>query len=269
MDKLIDLQTAISAIPDNALIGLGGNALNRAPIAAVFEIVRQKKTCLEIVKTAGAMDIDILCLAGCVKSVSAGFVSYETEFSLAQHYRRSVQKGLVKANEHACYTVISALRAAAYGVPFMPVYGLMASDLIDANPYFRRITDPFSGDPVTIVSAISPDYAIVHVHKADKLGNAVIFGPKYEDVLLSRASKNVILTTEEVVGTDYFQSSEYKADIPDFLVSGVVHVPGGAAPCACHGLYEADASGIQSFLNIKDESGLPAYLAQIKEASRV
>jgi glutaconate CoA-transferase subunit A len=262
MNKLLSLQAAIAAIPDGATVGLGGNTLNRAPMAAVFEMVRQKKSSLALVKTAGAMDVDVLCFAGCVKSVDAGFISYESEYSLAQHYRKSVQKGLVKANEHACYTVISALRAASYGIPFMPVRGMVTSDLIHANPYFKRITDPFSGDPVTLVSAIKPDYAIVHVHRADADGNAQILGPKYEDVLFSRAAKKVILTTEEIVDTAYFQGSDTKADIPGFLVSGVVHVPHGAAPCACHGVYDLNHESIKKFLSIKDASELPAYLSQ-------
>lgn len=261
MNKLMSLQEAIACIPDEAVIGLGGNTLNRAPMAAVFELVRQKKRSLAIVKTAGAMDIDILCLAGCVKSVDAGFVSYETEYSLAQNYRASVQKGLVKANEHACYTVISALRAAAYGIPFMPVHGLKSSDLVDVNPRFKRMTDPYSGDPVTLVSAIRPDYALLHVHRADEQGNAKILGAKYEDVLLSRASKRVILTAEEIVDTGAFRNSEHKADIPGFLIAGVVHVPKGAAPGACFGLYEPDHTEIKRFLNVKD-SDLPEYLGK-------
>jgi glutaconate CoA-transferase subunit A len=260
MDKLLSLKDAIANIPDGAIVGLGGNTLNRAPMAAVFEMARQKKRSLQLVKTAGAMDIDLLCLAGCVKSVDAGFVSYETEYSLAQHYRASVQKGLVKANEHACYTLISALRAASYGVPFMPVRGLTESDLIYVNPYFKRITDPFSGDPVTLVSAIAPDYAVLHVHKADAHGNALILGPKYEDVLLSRASKQVILTTEEVVDEAYFRGSETKADIPGFLVSSVTHAPHGAKPCACYGVNELDHESIKKFLSIKDASELSLYL---------
>ncbi len=260
MNKLVNLHEAIATIPDGAVVGLGGNTLNRAPMAAVFEMVRQKKKSLALVKTAGAMDIDILCLAGCVKSVDAGFISYESEYSLARHYRASVQKGLVKANEHACYTVISALRAASYGIPFMPVRGLVTSDLIDVNPYFKRITDPFTGDPVTLVSAIRPDYAILHVHKADIQGNALILGPKYEDVLFSRAAKKVILTAEEIVDEGFFRCSETKADIPGFLVESVVHVPHGAAPCACHGVYGLNHESIRKFLTIKNDSELPLYL---------
>jgi len=119
--KICGLAEAIGTISDGAMIGLGGNTLNRAPMAAVRELAAQGRRGLRLVKTAGGLDIDLLCAAGCVDTVDAGFISCESRFGLAQHYRRAVQKGEVVAHEHACYTVISALRAASCGVPFMPV----------------------------------------------------------------------------------------------------------------------------------------------------
>ena len=150
MTKLTTLSQAMQTIPDGSLLGLGGNALNRAPMAAVMELARLRKRGLRLVKTAGGMEVDLLCLAGCVAAVDAGFISYETEYSLCQHYRKAVQAGSVKANEHACYTVISALRAASYGIPFMPVRGLKISDLVAANDYFAPVTDPFTGEQVYV-----------------------------------------------------------------------------------------------------------------------
>ena len=129
MKKLCSLSEAMQQVRDGMCVGLGGNTLNRAPMAAVFAMIRQGRRQLRIVKTAGGMDVDALCLAGCASVVDAGFISYESQYGLAQCYRKSVQNGLVKANEHACYTVISALRAASYGIPFMPVRGLKRSDL--------------------------------------------------------------------------------------------------------------------------------------------
>ena len=41
MTKLCTLREAVSRIPDGAMVGLGGNTLNRAPMAAVFEMIRQ------------------------------------------------------------------------------------------------------------------------------------------------------------------------------------------------------------------------------------
>ena len=112
-DKRRSLEGVIATIEDGSRVALGGNTLHRAPVAAVHELVRQQKRGLELVKTAGAYDVDLLCAMGCVAAVSAGFVGYENVFGLAPLYRRAVEAGRVEAREHACYTVIAGLRAAA------------------------------------------------------------------------------------------------------------------------------------------------------------
>ena len=261
MKKLTTLQEAVQSIPDGACVGLGGNTLNRAPMAAVFEMVRQQKKHLRIVKTAGGMDVDALCMGGCADVVDAGFISYESQYGLAQRYRRAVQKGLVKANEHACYTVISALRAASYGIPFMPVRGLKTTDLRQVNDYFQDVKDPFSGETLAAVKAIRPDVAIVHAQVADAQGNVLFEGPKYEDVLFSRAARRVIVTAERIVGDGWFAASETKADIPHFLVSHVVYAHRGASPGACYNHYEPDDASLRAFLALEDEAALQRWLA--------
>lgn len=262
MSKLMSLENALAPISDGSMIGLGGNTLNRAPMAAVFELIRQEKKRLRLVKTAGAMDVDALCLAGAVQSVDAGFISYESKYGLAQNYRRAVQSGTVIAHEHACYTVISALRAASFGIGFMPVRGLKRSDLREVNDYFADVADPFTGEKLAAVKALVPDVAIVHVQIADELGNALIEGPKYEDVLLSRAAKSVIVTAERIVGEGWFAASPVKADIPHFLVSSVVHMPRGASPCACYGCYEPNDEKIRAFLSLHSADELSSWLAK-------
>ena len=74
MNKLCTLAEAISLVHDGDCVGLGGNTLNRAPMAAVFELIRQGRKNLRVVKTAGAMDVDALCLGGCADVVDAGFI---------------------------------------------------------------------------------------------------------------------------------------------------------------------------------------------------
>lgn len=268
MNKLMSLRQAVEIIKDNDMTAFGGNVLHRAPMAAVREIVRQGKKGLRIVKTAGAMDIDMLCLGDCVSSVDAGFVSYETGFGLATFYRKAVEGGRIKANEHACYTVISALRAAQAGIPFMPVKGLVAGDLLKVAEYFKVITDPFTGENITVVKALVPDVAVIHVQKADSEGNACISGPKFEDVLLSRAAKKVIITAETILPSVKSQGGPENIDIPGFLVAAVVHVPGGAAPCSCASFYDMDTRSIKAFRDIKDKDGLISYLGTYESKDR-
>src|SRR3954462_10678613 len=128
-DKRRSLAEVVATIDDGSRLALGGNTLHRAPAAAVHELARQRRRGLELVKTAGAYDVDLLCALGCATVVSAGYVGYETGLGLAPSYRRAVESGQVEAREHACYTIIAGLRAAAQGIPFMPLNGLQGSDL--------------------------------------------------------------------------------------------------------------------------------------------
>jgi len=260
MDKIKSLKEVIQTIDNNQTIALGGNVLHRAPMSMVREIVRQKRKNLKIVKTAGAHDVDTLARGKCVQSVDAGFVSYETEYGLATYYRKAVENGEVKANEHACYTVMSALNAAKTNAPFMPVYGLQISDLIDANDYFARIRDPFSGEEITVVKAIVPDVALIHVHACDEQGNAIIEGPLFDDVLLSRAAKRVIITTEKIISTAQVKIKNNQVAIPGFLVESVTVIPKGAAPCSCPNVYDVDHKVLKDFLNNEETSYLEQYL---------
>jgi glutaconate CoA-transferase, subunit A len=260
MSKVIHLKDSVSLVQDGDTVAFGGNVLHRAPMAFVRELARQKKKQLKVVKTAGAHDIDLLCATESVQSVDAGFVSYETKYGLANHFRKAVESGTVKGNEHACYTVICALRAATMNVPFMPVHGLNAGDLLLENDYFVVVEDPFSGTPVTLVKAIVPDVAIIHVQECDPKGNAKIFGPKFEDILISRAAKKVIITTEQIVSESKMKLSSETIDIPGFLVSAIVHTPSGASPCSCYKKYDIDDKALNSFITMKSKDEVATYL---------
>lgn len=263
----MDEAVALLAAGERTL-ALGGNSLHRVPHAFVQRLARREDLRLHLVKTAGAYDIDLLSLAGLVASVSAGFVGYETEFGLARHYRRGVESGAIAAREHACYTVISALRAASYGMPFMPANALQNSDLIAARG-FASVDNPYpdaetkgaavSGSYVA-VPAIVPDLAVLHVQYADEYGNGVIIGPKNEDLLMARAARQVVLTTERVVPTGDLPVSLDHVDIPGVLVTAVVHAPGGAAPGSCAGEYGVDADAVRELIELDGREALLAHL---------
>lgn len=267
-NKILTLEEAVKLVSDGYTVAFGGNVLHRAPMAFTRELVRQGKKKLKVIKTAGAHEVDLLCAGGCVESVDAGFISYETDYGLANYYRKAVQSGAVKGNEHACYTVISALRAAAYGAPFMPVNGLKYGDLIPCNDYFKRVEDPFTGEPITLVRAITPDIGVVHVHECDEKGNCRIYGPKFDDVLISRASKKLIVTTEQIVPESKMRTNAEFVDIPHFLVQAVVNVPNGAAPCSCAKKYDIDESILKKFVSMKNIEEIAGYLKGYEKKDR-
>ena len=257
MGKLVTLREAAALVADGSLIGSGGNLLHRGPFALVRELARQGRRDLEIVKTAGGYDIDLLSAAGCLRAVSCGFAGFENEFGMARGYRAAVENGRVEAKEHACYTVIQGLRAAAFGLPFMPAAGFAGSDL-PAQRGFLRVRDPYSDVEVLAIPPIRPDWVLLHVPAADEDGNAQICGSEFEDVLMSRAGRGVIVTAERIVPTDELAARPELTKVPGFLVRAVVHAPGGAWPGSCHPLYDYDPAAVQPYL---DAAGEPELLA--------
>lgn len=250
-------------VADGAKVALGGNLLHRSPLAFSRELARQGKKNLELIKTAGAYDIDLLCAAGCVAAVHAGFIGFENEFGLAPNYRKAVEEGRVAAQEHACYTVIAALRASAYGIPFQPVGGMMGSDLLAARG-FVTLEDPYGQSSVVVIPRLTPDWAVIHVQEADVLGNARIYGSLFEDVLMTRAAQGVILTAEKIIPTEEFARAPELTQIPHFLTRAVVELPGGAFPGSCHPYYDYDPAGVKKYLEASGSSErLRAYLQEV------
>ncbi len=125
--------------------------------------------------------------------------------------------------------------------------GVKGSGLVQAQG-FKLVQDPYSLNEYVAVKAVEPDWALIHVEKADREGNAVMWGSKYDDVLLAKASKKVIITCEQVVATEELQTRPEGTDIPGFLVQAVVEAPRGAWPCSCGQTYPFDSDFFQAYL---------------------
>lgn len=264
--KVIALADAVARIDDGATIALGGNTFHRSPTAAVHELVRQGKRGLRVVKTTGAYDVDLLAGAGSIDRAAVGYVGFEALFGLAPNYRRAAEEGRLVVEEHACYTVITGLRAAIQGVPFLPVAGMFGSDLIPAREW-KTVFDPYSGEELVAIPRLAPDWAIIHVHRADPEGNAQIRGAVFEDLLMANAAERVMVTAEEVVPPEALRAEGAQATVPGFLVEAVVHAPRGAWPCSCEGLYAVDDAYLSAYVEAsKDEAAyrefLQAYVLQ-------
>jgi glutaconate CoA-transferase, subunit A len=122
----------------------------------------------------------------------------------------------------------------------MPVGGMWGSDLVAIRPEFYQVAkDPFGEGEVVCVKALVPDYAVLHVQEADIYGNARIIGPVFQDVILSRAAKKTIITTERIVGAYRMQEEPKLTAIPHITVAAVVELPGGAKPGICYPEYPA------------------------------
>lgn len=260
------LQEMVAMVPDGASLALGGSFLHRGPFAFVRELIRQGKTDLEIIKQSPGYDIDILCRANAVRKVRAGIVAMEGNFGLAPYYRRAIESGAAKLEEHACASLTAGLRAAAFGIPFQPCGGLHGSDIPVLNSW-KCLDDPYGqGEPVWVIPAIQPDFTVIHATEVDAQGNVRVAGTHHWDRIMSRASKSVLVVAEELVDTAVFTAQPEATLVPHFMVEAFAIVPRGAWPGSCWPLYEIDYPSVEEYLPQGDEV-LAAHLSKAPEAT--
>jgi glutaconate CoA-transferase subunit A len=239
------LSEAVEAIANGSSIGLGGNTVHRTPSAAVHELIRQGKRDLTVIKTAGGYDIDVLVGAGCVSRLLVAYVGFENLQGMAPQFRSAVERGTVVLEEQSCPTVIAGLRAAAQGIPFMPIAGMTGSDIVPGR--FLSVANPYGEGEVVTVAALEPDWAIVHVQEADTAGDARVRGTQFEDVLMAKAARHVLVTCERIVNDADFRVQPELTSIPAFQVDAVVEAPRGAWPASCAGYYDVDEGYLAAY----------------------
>lgn len=161
-------------------------------------------------------------------------------------------------------TLVAGLRAASYGVPFLPVAGVFGSDLPRVNGW-QAVDDPYgSGQRVYVIPAIRPDVAVIHVNEADAEGNARVYGTPFWDHPITRSVQRVLVTAEKLVPTERLAQQPELTLVPAFMVEAVAIVPGGGWPGSMHPLYEIDYPAVERYL--RDEPGaLAAHLAEAPE----
>lgn len=264
-DKCVPLADLAARIPDGASLALGGSFLHRGPFALVRELIRQGRRDLEIIKQSPGYDIDILCRAGAVRKLRAGIVAMEGNFGLAPWYRKAVERKEITLEEHACASLTAGLRAAAFGIPFQPCGGLHGSDIPALNNW-KRLDDPYGqGDPVWVIPAITPDFAIIHANEVDSRGNVRVSGTHHWDRIMSRAAKSVFVVAEKIVDDTVFTDQPEATLVPYFMVEAMSIMPHGAWPGSCWPHYEIDYPAVEAYMQPGDDV-LAAHLQAAPEA---
>jgi glutaconate CoA-transferase subunit A len=242
MSMWTSLEQLIASIPDGSLIATGGFMLGRAPMAAVFELVRQNKRNLHIMSLPNPLPAEILVAAGCLAKVEAAFIALTLDGKLRMMptLKRAIEQGTIEWTEHDGYRVVQRLRAAGMGLPFLPAPDAELCDLSDSDPP-PMVVDPFTGKKVAVEPAVLPDVAIIHAQAADAQGNLYIEDPT-TDLLVLNAAKRVLVTAETKVDT------LERITVPSFMVHAIAYAPRGALPSGCAGHYAHDEATLLDYL---------------------
>jgi glutaconate CoA-transferase subunit A len=239
MTKLVSVKEAISEFVSDGDVVYAAGFTHLIPFAAGHEIIRQGKKNLTLARATPDLIYDQMVAAGCAKKVIFSYMGNPGVGSL-RIVRAAIEKGELEWEEYSHFGMITRLQAGASGLPFLPMNQTGATDLERSNPLIKRVIDPYSGKEVITVPALNPDVAIVHVQRADKNGNAHLWGIVGEQKEVAFASKKVILTAEEIVDEAVIRSDPNRTLIPGFIVSAVCHEPHSAHPSYAQGYYDRD-----------------------------
>lgn len=260
VDKRMTEAEAVSRfIHDGDYIGTELYGTVRCPQSLVNEIVRQGITDLRVAGQ-GVYELDMLLAAGLVKALDHTYIGLEV-YGLSHCLRREVESGRVEhCVEWSNAGIAWRFKATAMGVPFLPTRSMLGTDTLRYSAA-KVVEDPFGGPPVALLPALILDVGLIHVHRADRFGNAQIDGISGFAFELARASKRLILSTEEIISTDRIREEPEKTLIPYYLVDAVVEAPFGSHPGEMCYLYERDEPQIKRWAEVsRDPEGAQSYL---------
>lgn len=239
MSKLTSLAQAIADHVHDGDVVYAAGFTHLIPFAAGHEIIRQSKRRLTLARATPDILYEQIVAAGCAEKIIFSYSGNPGVGSL-RLVRTALESGQLAHEEYTHFGMIARLTAGAAGLPFMPMRPTGAEDLARANPQYRTLTCPYTGDTLVTVPALNPDVAIIHVQRADAHGNAHIWGILGEQKEAAFAARRVILTAEEIVPESVIRSDPNRTLIPSMVVSAVCHVPHCAHPSYTQGYYDRD-----------------------------
>jgi len=239
MTKVCSLTEAIAEYVHDSDTVFCAGFTHLIPFAAGHEIIRQGKRNLTLARATPDLIYDQMVAAGCAKKLIFSYIGNPGVGSL-RIVREELEAGRLEWEEYSHFGMISRLQAGAAGLPFMPMNQTAATDLEHNNPNIRRVKDPYSEREVITVPALHPDVGIIHVQRADRNGNAQVWGILGEQKEAAFASRNVIVTAEEIVDEEIVRSDPNRTLIPGLIVKAVCHVPHCAHPSYTQGYYDRD-----------------------------
>jgi glutaconate CoA-transferase, subunit A len=236
-----------AAISDGARVAVPNDPYGVA-VAATRAIVRRgaKRLHLVCVPTSG-IQADVLIGAGCVAAIETSAVALG-EHGTAPRFAQAVRDGSLRVMDATCPAIHAGLLAGVKGVPFMPLRGVIGSDLLARRDDWQVIDNPFAaGDPIVVVRAINPDVALFHAPQADRHGN-VFIGRSRDLLRMAQAARESFVTVEELVDGDLLHDRDRAAGvIPAVYVTRVAVAKRGAAPLGLPGHYDPDAAALARY----------------------
>jgi glutaconate CoA-transferase subunit A len=269
MTSIVSLETLVAAIAPGAMLAVPADYSGVA-MAATAALVRRGTGGLHLVCVpASGLQTDMLIGEGLVTALETSAVTLG-EAGGAPRFQAAAREGSIKLIDATCPAIHAALLAAQKGVPFMPIRGILGSDVLAHRADWKVIDNPFAADdPIVIVPALSPDVALFHAPEADRFGNVRI-GRRRELATMAYAAKTTLVTVERISETSLFDDERDAAGVlPALYVSRIAIAERGAWPLGLWGEYPADSVEIARYAQMaRTSEGFRAYMHGFTEHAR-
>jgi glutaconate CoA-transferase subunit A len=250
-------------IPDGALVAIPPD--NSLPSVAIAKaLIRRGAKGLRLLGVpVSGFATDILIGAGCVAEVETSAVSLG-EAGFAPRFSAALKAGRITVRDATCPAIHTMLQASEKGVPFMPLRGVIGSDILANRPDWKVVPNPFAEhgeDPIVLLPAKQPDFAIFHAAMADSEGN-VWLGRRRECATIAHASKAALVTVERVVEGNFLEDERLASGaINATYVTATAIAERGTRPSALLDEYGFDQAYVSDYARAaKTDDGFRAWL---------
>lgn len=262
LDKRMTAEQVVGRLRSGMTLGIGGWGPRRKPMALVRAILRSDLRDLTIVSYGGA-DVGMLCAAGKVRKLVFAFVSLDA-IPLEPWFRKSREQGAIEVLELDEGMFQWGLKAAAFGLPFLPTRVGLGTDLAQLGG-LKTVQSPYDdGETLIAMPALKLDAALIHVNRCDWRGNVQLFGPDvYYDEWFARAAAESYVSCEELVDRmeDHYPEDARHNLFERTFVTGVVEMPGGAHPSSMPPAYGWDMDMLKAYTATARDPGDWAQVA--------
>jgi glutaconate CoA-transferase subunit A len=257
------LDEAITSITDGSMLAVPRES-SGVPMAATRALIRRGVRRLHLVTLpTSTLQADLLIGSGCVATLETSAVSLG-EFGPAPRFTAAIIAGTIRMRDATCPALHAQFQAAEKGVPFMPLRGLLGSDVLKHRPDWKVIDNPFgNNDPIVLLPALKPDVALFHAPLGDRFGN-VFIGTQRELVAMAHAAVKTIVTVEKLHDGDLLRDPALAAGtLPGFYVEAIAVEPRGAWPLPLPDHYGIDAVHMAEYAKLAATAeGFAQYLKQ-------
>jgi len=241
MTKFLPLSKAVADNLNNGDTVAFEGFTHLIPTAAAHEAIRQGFKDLTLVRMTPDLIYDQMIGMGMAKKAIFSYAG-NPGVGLLRRLRDAVENGFPHAleiEEHSHAAMANAYEAGAAGLPCAIFRGYRGAELARVNPNIKSVTCPFTGEVLAAVPSVRPDVTFIHAQKANKRGDVLVEGIIGIQKEAALAAKRAVVTVEEVV--DNFDDLHPNLTVlPNWSVTAISVVPGGAHPSYAHGYYIRD-----------------------------